>query len=154
MSKQELLNKNVAIKPTEEPKKFWQGTNFYVLLGLIVASFSSFFMEEDAQKVTLGVEAIFSLIFLGRHLIKQKGFSWKNFDKSANGWNYVAQFVTLFLGSNVAELIPALKGLVSAISLGEFPGIISAGLGLLTMVYYIFFQGKKGGEVKVELVTE
>lgn len=138
------MTKVTPTTPKSE-KKFWEGTDFYVVLGLVITSASSAFMEESQAQITWLVEGIFAGLYLIRQLATGK-FSFSEF-KINNGWNYVLQLVVL-VAPQFAEAVPALRDLVDAFINQNWPAVISGLLSLGTILYYILTRPQNKAEFK------
>ena len=140
--------------PVPVQKKFWEGTNFYIVLTLFIVSLSTAFMSEDAALVTWLVEGAFAAAAAIRIAIKRyaKG-SWTLDPRkwSLNTGNYISQLIILIFGAGAAGLWPAVEELIGAIAEGSFPGIVSAVFSLGTIIYYLVKGGELGPVAKTEV---
>lgn len=134
--------------PPEEGSKFWEGTNFYIVLILLFLGGYGMVSESDVAAVTAAVTGVASAIMLVRQIAKKKDWSFRNLPESANNWNYLAQLLTMIGVPGAVELIPALQDLLGAILEGNYPAIISAALSLVTLIYYLFFQDRNRSELQ------
>jgi hypothetical protein len=141
----------IVTTPLEEGKKFWQGADFYVALGLIIASASSAFMDQTQAQLTWLVEGIFAGVYLLRQLATGK-FSFKSFEFN-NGWSYIGQILIL-VAPQFAETVPVFKELVKAFVDQNWPAVISGLLSLGTILYYILTRGNNKKEAKRILSAE
>lgn len=121
--------------------KPWQGTNFWIALGLAVGSIWGL-NEADVTPVVTGVFGIFGGIFAIREKIKSAAVDWLSWIKSPNTWNYVFAVIGAFvtsipsgIGAKVAELMDALIGKNWALSITLF-------LSLLSMLFFTAFRSR------------
>ncbi len=121
---------------TFNTKKFWQGTNFWVALALLIAGLWSSFSAEIGNTLTGFITGIPAVVFAVRQLVKSGTIDFNRWLNSANTWNYLAQIITVIFGAQYAEILPNLQGLVEAIGAGNLQGIIAAVFSLGTMIYY------------------
>lgn len=118
-------------------KKFWQGTNFWFALLMFALSF--FGGGEDlAQQVVSAVVGVVALFGAVRQFLPNAKFKGvKATLAEANTWNYIAGVVVLIV-PQAGELVPALRELYDALILGNWGLVISRGVALLTMAFYLF----------------
>ncbi len=122
---------------TFNTKKFWQGTNFWVALALLIAGLWSSFSTEIGNTLTGFITGIPAVVFAVRQLVKTGVINFKQWLDSANTWNYLAQIVTMIFGAQFADLLPNVQDLISAIGGGNLQGIIAAAFSLATMIFYL-----------------
>lgn len=119
-----------------EKTAFWQGTNFWV--GVLMLILVPFGISQGVaeQVVQFGFGAV-ALVFAVRTALTSAHFQgWASIFKNANWWNYLTG-VIVAISPNIGSLVPALQDLADAISLKNYGKIISAILTLGTMIYYL-----------------
>lgn len=129
------------------PKKFWQGTNFYVALSLLIASLWTSFSTETGDVIASTVISIGAGAFAVRQLLKNGQIDFQNWLGSTNTWNYLAQLVTMIFGAQFADLLTPLQSLVDAIGAGNFQAIIAAVFNLGTIIFYLVRDGRNQPEL-------
>lgn len=120
-----------------EQKKFWQGTNFWFAALMVVFSFFGGTEGLAQQIVSLGVGVV-SLFGTVRQFLpnaKSKGF--KDVLGEVNTWNYISGVLTLIV-PRAGELVPALRDLYDALIIGNWGLVITRGVALLTIAFYLF----------------
>lgn len=125
-------------------KKFWQGTNFYMALGLLILSASTLAMDQAQAQLTFLIEGVVAGIYLIRQVATGK-FSFKNF-QDKNGWNYLAQLI-LLVSPQFADLVPGLQKLTEALVAKDWGAVISALFSIGTILYYLV--SNKGNRAEV-----
>lgn len=117
--------------------KFWQGTNFWVALILLVGGFFVGFPQEDA---TGAVTAFFALIATGFGIReKVKGVvSFKDWISGSNTWNYLGAAVVAIVPSIPTELFTSLQSIMQAAVGGNWQGIAVGVFSLATILYNVF----------------
>ena len=68
--------------------KFWQGTNFWIALGMAAGSIWGL-TSEDITPIVSGVFGITGGLFAVREKIKSAAVNWVEWISSPNTWNYV-----------------------------------------------------------------
>ncbi len=118
-------------------KKFWQGTNFWFAALMVVFSFFGG-TEGLAQQIVslgVGVVALFGAVRQFLPNAKFKGF--KDALGEVNTWNYIGGVLTLIV-PQAGELVPALRDLYDALITGNWGLVITRGVALLTIAFYLF----------------
>jgi hypothetical protein len=123
-----------AVAPTSP----WTGTNLYLnIILLIGAIFGG--MSGDTAGVIVGAAAgVVAAVGLIRAWIVSAKFD-SGFINNPNVWAYITAIVVAF-APKAAELIPALQGLFEALKTGNWGSVISAGVTLISMIYFTFFK--------------
>ena len=120
-----------------EQKKFWQSTNFWFAALMVVFSFFGG-TEGLAQQIVslgVGVVALFGAVRQFLPNAKFKGF--KDALGEVNTWNYIGGVLTLIV-PQAGELVPALRDLYDALITGNWGLVITRGVALLTIAFYLF----------------
>lgn len=114
---------------------FWQGSNFYVALVLMIGGFFVGFPEGDAKHF---VEMLFATVAGGFGLREQL----KNLRPDAEKWVLSGNFVNYLMAAIVA-VVPtfpnigeALQQTLSGILGGNWQGILTGIFSLATMLFY------------------
>jgi hypothetical protein len=123
-----------------ETTKFWQGTNFWVTLSLLVAVGFTSFTEQTGETISLAVAGVFAGVFAVRQLVKDGKWDFTKFRTSVNTWNYLSQLVVLALGPELAQFVPLLRDLVDAALLKDYGKIISIVFNIGTLIYFLLQQ--------------
>lgn len=122
--------------------KFWEGTNFWVALLMVILSFfgGGSGAEGIAQTVVTTAFGGISAFFMVRNFLV--GAKWNGFKATfadANTWNYIAGVVLTIL-PQATDLVPALHGVYDALITGNWGLVISRGISMLTIIYYLFVK--------------
>ena len=123
---------------TDQPIKFWKGTNFWVAAVLAIGGI---FVGFPADEARIFVEMLVGTVagaFLIREKVKGLHPDWIAWIKSPNTWNYLATAVIAIVPAIPAELFQRLRELLDAALIGNWQGIASAVFSLATIIYYIF----------------
>lgn len=117
-------------------KKWWQSSNFWTDIIMIIAAVFVGFPTEDG---TAGVTAIFALIGAGkaiREFLKSgvKPSILKPLQDS-NFWNYVATVAVAIIPSIPIEIFDSLQIIASNLIGGNWQGAIVAAFSLVTILY-------------------
>lgn len=116
-------------------KKFWQSTNFWVNVAMLVlGGFIGFSqaMAEDIIGAVFGVFAAFTSI---RNFLKDASFDFKKWVTDSNFWNYLAAVAIAIFPMIPGSLFAALEDvLINAIN-GNWQAAIIAGITLVNIIY-------------------
>ena len=123
-----------------EQKKFWQGTNFWVSLVLLIGGLFVGFPQGPAREIVAGVFALIGAVFAVREWAKSTEIDFAAWVRSSNTWQYLATIITAILPTFPLALLDSGRGVVEAIFSGNLQGIIIAGLSFLTMLYNLFLK--------------
>lgn len=125
---------------TTTTKPFWQGTNFYFAALMVVFSFFGG-TENYAQQIVSTIVGVIALVGTTRQLLPSfKLQNWKEVLGKTNTWNYLSGVAVLIL-PQATEFIPALRDVYDAMILGNWGLVISRGIALLTIIFYLL-KGK------------
>lgn len=120
-------------------KESLMGTNFWVNLLLLVGSLWGL----ENQTATTVVVAIFGVVgafFSVRNfVVAAKYTGTKTWLSDPNTWSYLTAVVLAIIPS-ATDLVPALRDVTDALLSGNWASIITAGLSLLTIIYYRFVK--------------
>ncbi|MEM9930916.1 MAG: hypothetical protein AAF840_13930 [Bacteroidota bacterium] len=126
-----------AIPQLQYNKKFYEGTNFWVALTLLVAGAWTGFNTETGNAITSFVIASFGAVFAVRQMIKTPRRSLQEWWRSNNTKNYLGAILVAVFGEGATQLIPLLNDLLEAIQVGNITGILTALLSFATILYYL-----------------
>lgn len=125
-----------------EFQKSLLGTNFYAVLILLITSFFGGMSEDLATQIAGVVSGIIGAAYGVRNWYKNaKLVNGKAWIADPNNWTYLSAVVFAII-PKAGDLVPALRDLIQAVIAGNWGSIITAGVSLLTLVYYIFVKGK------------
>jgi len=119
-----------------ENKKFWQGTNFWFAAIMFILSFVGGSEQLGMQIASVVVGIIGSAGTLRQFLPNAKFRGIKATLGEVNTWNYLTASSLLIL-PQAGELIPALRGLYDALIMSNWGLVITRGVTLLTIVFYL-----------------
>ena len=122
--------------------KFWQGTNFWIALGMAAGSIWGL-TSEDITPIVSGVFGITGGLFAVREKIKSAAVNWVEWISSPNTWNYVVAAIAAIVPVIPAGLGPKISELVSALMGKNWPSAITALLSIFSMLYFIIMGGAK-----------
>ena len=122
--------------------KFWQGTNFWIALGMAAGSIWGL-TSEDITPIVSGVFGITGGLFAIREKIKSAAVNWAEWISSPNTWNYVVAAIAAIVPVIPAGLGPKISELVSALMGKNWPSAITALLSIFSMLYFIIMGGAK-----------
>jgi len=126
--------------PTEEKKKFWQGTNFWLASTILVGSFVGA-PESLSTQVVMSVVGVVAAAGAVRQFLPNLKFdSIKDRLKDANTWNYLVGLVATIGIPGLGDLIPPLHDLSDAFIAGNWGLVISRGMSFLTIAYFLFIK--------------
>jgi hypothetical protein len=131
-------------------KPFYQGTNFYLALLMLVGSFWA--MPIDlGNELKLAFTAVIAAFGLFRQWLKSKPErlplrEW--LAKDANTWNYLAG-VVLTVAPFAVELVPALRDVIDSILTQQWNLLLTRLITLGTIAYYLLFRREKDEEPPV-----
>lgn len=124
---------------------FWKGTNFYLALLMFVGSF--FAAPGDlATTVVMSIVGLVAAVGAVRQFLPSAKFvGWRSVLASANTWNYLTGLLTLVGIPAAGEIIPALQGLTDALVDGNWGLVITRGVALLTILFYLLKNKNTAG---------
>jgi hypothetical protein len=122
--------------------KFWQGTNFWIALGMAAGSIWGL-TSEDITPIVSGVFGITGGLFAVREKIKSAAVNWVEWISSPNTWNYVVAAIAAIVPVIPAGLGPKISELVSALIGKNWPSAITALHSIFSMLYFIIMGGAK-----------
>jgi|JI10StandDraft_1071094.scaffolds.fasta_scaffold185485_4 hypothetical protein len=124
-----------------QQKKFWQGTQFYFALLILIGSFWG--MTEGTANAVIGAAVgLIGAVGTVRNFLKTA--SPQPFLPtllSANGINYLTA-VLVAISPALGDLVPPLKTLIEAIQAGNWGAIVSALVSLGTIIFYLVKKNK------------
>lgn len=122
--------------------KFWQGTNFWLALLMFGGSFFAA-PESVSTQVVMSIVGLIAAVGAVRQFLPNAKFSSiKERLADPNTWNYLAGLVATLGIPNIDQLIPPLHDLSDAFSSGNWGLVITRGITLLTMAFYLFVKKK------------
>jgi hypothetical protein len=139
-----ILNK-MALKvttPTSSIPAVWTGTNIYGQILLLVASLFGGMSTDTSGVVVAGGAGLVAALLAVRNWVINAHFNVdKSWIKDPNNIAYLTA-VVVAISPKLGELIPGALDIFNALSSGNLGAIISAGVSLLSIVYYSFFKKK------------
>ena len=118
------------------------GTNFLTVAILLAASIVGGMQEELAGQIAVLISGIIGAFGGLRNWFKGiKLTTGKSWIGDPNNWAYLSAVVLAVL-PKFADFVPAVKDLANAIISGNWSSIITAGLSLLTMIYYLVIKNR------------
>lgn len=125
----------------QQIEKSLLGTNFYAIAILLLASIFGGMSDELAGQIAGGISGIIGAAIGFRNWYKNaKLTTGKKWIADPNNWAYLTAAVVALI-PQFADIIPALHDLATAIASGNWGSIITAGVSLLSLVYYLFIKG-------------
>lgn len=122
------------------PKKFYQGTNFWLALLMFVGSFFGA-PEALSTQVVMSIVGLIAAVGAVRQFLPNAKFSSiKDRLKDQNTWNYLTGLVVTLGIPNIDQLIPPLHDLSDAFISGNWGLVITRGVTLLTMAFYLLVK--------------
>jgi hypothetical protein len=116
-------------------KKWWQSSNFWTAVVLVIGGFFVGFPEVAGTEAVAGV---FALIAVGKTLhnyFKTAAFDWRSWLDDANFWNYLATVVVAVFPTLPSGAIENLETAVRSAIGGNWQGLIIALFSLGTILY-------------------
>jgi hypothetical protein len=135
-----FIYKHYIYKMNATVKKPLIGTNFALTLAILVGSFFGA-PEQLSNQVVMSVVGVVAAIGAVRQFLpnaKFDGLKARLLDP--NTWQYLLAFVSTIGIPKLADLVPPLHDLSDALISGNWGLVISKGLALLTMVYYLLIK--------------
>jgi hypothetical protein len=118
------------------------GTNFLTVSILLAASIVGGMQEELAGQIAVLISGIIGAFGGIRNWFKNiKLTNGKAWITDPNNWTYLSAVVLATL-PQFADFVPPLKDLANAVLSGNWSSIITAGLSVLTMLYYFVIKNK------------
>lgn len=115
------------------------GTNFWVNFLLLIGSLWGL----NADTANTAVFAVFGLVAAAGAvrgaIVHAKFTGFKTWISSANTWSYLTGSLVMLVPA-AEPLLPGLRGLSDALIEGNWSKILTAGLSLLTIVWYTFIK--------------
>lgn len=124
-----------------ENKKFWQGTQFYFALLILVGSFWGLQQDQATAIVSAGTGLVGAFGIVRNFLKVAQPQPFLPTLLSANGLNYLTALLVA-ISPALGDLVPPVQKLVEAIAAKNFGAIISALVSLGTIIYYIVRRQK------------
>lgn len=119
-----------------------KGTNFWVVIILLVASIVGGMSEDQAHQIAGVITGIIGAVAAFRNWLKTvKLTTAKSWIGDPNNWAYVTAVVSALI-PQFADFVPAIQDLANAIISGNWGAIITAGVSLLTLVYYLLLKSR------------
>ena len=126
----------------QQLQKSLAGTNIYAVAILLAASIFGGMSGELAGQIAGVISGIVGLFIGFRNWFKNaKLATGKSWIGDPNNWAYLTAVVAAAF-PKFADLVPALHDLATAIASGNWGSIITAGVSILTLVYYLVIKGK------------
>lgn len=122
-------------------KKFYQGTQFWFALLILIGSFWGM-TQDTATQVISAVVGLIGAVGTVRNFVKNaepKPFLPTLL--SANGINYLTA-VLVAISPQLGDIVPPLKSLIEAIQAGNWGAIVSALVSLGTIIFYLVRNNK------------
>jgi hypothetical protein len=128
--------------PTSAIPAVWTGTNIYGQILLLLASIFGGMATDTSGVIVAGGAGLVAAILAARNWLKNAHFKVdKSWIKDPNNIAYLTA-VIVGISPKLGELIPGAVDVFNALSTGNLGSIISAGVSLLSIVYYSFFKKK------------
>ena len=116
------------------------GTNLWVNIVLLIGSIFGGMSGDLATQIVTAVLGIIAAAFAARNWFVNAKFKLdKSWIADPNNWAYLSAVVGALI-PGAADLIPGLQDLANALISGNWTAVITAGLTLLSMAYYLFFK--------------
>lgn len=124
----------------EPKKKFWQSSNFWTAITMVIgAFFGSQFPEEAA---TGAINQLFLLLGSGKAIQEWLSTGPKPDIRvalsSVNFWNYLAAIGVAIIPALPGELFSRLQELAVSLIGGNWQGALVAAFSIVTILYHIF----------------
>ena len=122
-------------------KKFYQGTQFWFALLILIGSFWGM-TQDTATQVISAVVGLIGAVGTVRNFVKNaepKPFLPTLL--SANGINYLTA-VLVAISPQLGDIVPPLKSLIEAIQAGNWGAIVSTLVSLGTIIFYLVRNNK------------
>jgi len=116
-------------------KQFWQGTNFWQALVLLIGGFWVGFPQEDATGAVASIFALIATVFGIREKVKGAAISFKDWITSSNTWNYIATAAVSIIPALPADLFTSIHDVLKAAIGGNWQGIAVGVFSLVTIIY-------------------
>lgn len=117
-------------------------TNFLAVLILLAASVVGGMAEDQATQIAGLLSGIVGAFAGVRNWLKTiKLTTAKSWIGDPNNWAYVTAVVSAAI-PKFADFVPAIQDLANAIVSGNWGAIITAGVSLLTLVYYLVLKSR------------
>lgn len=129
----------MAESTNQKPQKFYEGTNFWFALLMVGLSFFGGGENTAQALVTAGVGVVAAIGVFRQFLVNAKWKGLKATLAEPNTWNYIGGVILTIL-PQATDLIPALHGVYDALITGNWGLVISRGIALLTIIYYLFVK--------------
>lgn len=130
-------NAKAAVNTTTNP---WLGTNLWVQIMLVGTSVFGGMTQTTAGMVVAAVSGVIAAGFALRTWVLSAKFN-KNVLKDVNFWAYLTN-VVVALSPQLADLLPSLKTLVDALYAQNWGQVITAGVSLLSILFYSVIKKK------------
>ena len=116
--------------------KWYQGTQFYFALLILVGSFWGL-KQSDASAIISAAVGLIGVVGTVRNFVKDaKPQPFLPTLLSANGINYLTA-VLVAISPALGDIVPPLKSLIEAIQAGNWGAMISALVSLGTIIFYL-----------------
>ena len=118
------------------------GTNFWVNIVLLIGSVFGGMSGDTATIIVSSILGVVAAAFAARNWFVKAHFSLdKSWVGDPNNWAYIGTIVGALIPA-AGSLVPALKDLATALVAGNWPAIITAGLTMLSLLYYLVIKKK------------
>lgn len=124
-------------------KDWWQSSNFWTAVVMIIAGSFVGFTEEMAQTA---VGAVFGIVAAGKALhnyFKSAEVDVKSWVLNSNFLNYALIVISTFTAAVSPQALDKVQQLVESIFEGDISGILAAGFSVLTVVWNLVQSYRK-----------
>lgn len=121
--------------------EWMSGTNFWGAFFILVGSIWGI-TESEVSEFVVSMSGVIGFGLAFRERIKASTVDWLQWIRSPNTWNYVFAALAFIVPAIPAGLGDKVSALIEALISKNWASVISAGLALLSMIYFTLIKGR------------
>lgn len=124
-------------------KQFWQSTNFWTAIVLLIGGFFVGFPNETGSEGVALVFALLAVVNTLRNYLKDAAIDARKWVQDANFWNYFTTIAVSIFPALPVDAIEAVRQIAVGAVGSNWQGVIVGVFSLATILYKIFSTPKE-----------